>query len=62
MTEHERFVAAHDWIIALGAHDQSDDFARTFEADVTTDCTPSPALKVAEVAAALATLDTNDFS
>lgn len=61
MTSDERFVAAHDFIIALHAYDQSDRFARTYARGITKDCRPAPQLKVKEVAAALATLDTTNF-
>jgi len=62
MTADQRFVASHDFVIALKARDTSDSFARSFVVNISRDCEPVQSLKVAEVAAALATIDTNDFS
>lgn len=61
MTAPQRFTAAHDMVIALKAFNQSDAFARSFESDVTTGCQPAPSMKMAEVAAGIATLATKDF-
>lgn len=61
MTDNQRFVAGHDFIVALGAVDLSDSFAQTFADDISMDCQPAPQLKVSQVGAGLATLDTNDF-
>ena len=60
MTESQRFVFSHDVIIALKAYDQSDTYARSFVADITKGCA-ADSLKVAEVAAAIATMATSDF-
>jgi MFS superfamily sulfate permease-like transporter len=49
-------------ITALDAKDTSDSFAAEFAADISTDCEAGPTLKVSEVAAALAALDTDDFN
>lgn len=61
MTSHERFAFAHDVIVRLGARDTSDAFAEQFAMDVLSDCQPAPGLKLSEAAAALATVDTQDF-
>lgn len=64
MSESQQFSVAKELIQALGAKDQSDDFARSFEADLNKDCGADNGLglKLGEVAAALATLDTSDFN
>jgi hypothetical protein len=61
MTDNQRFVAGHDFIVALKAVDQSDSFAHTFADDISKDCQPAPQLKVSQVGAGIATLDTTDF-
>jgi hypothetical protein len=63
MSDNERFVAAHDMIIALKAKDQSDTFASAFAGNVTKGCAGVPVgIKLADVAAGIATLDTTDFN
>jgi len=61
MSSDERVAAAEQFVGAMHGYDRSRSFARTFARSITTDCEPAPQSKVDEVAAALATLDTNDF-
>jgi hypothetical protein len=63
MTDHERFVGAHDLANTLKAKDTSDAFAREFAVDLSTGCDTGVAgLKLADVAAGIATLATGDFN
>lgn len=56
-----KVLDAAQFIRVLYGYDQSQSFAVDFAIDITKDCRPEPELKLSEVVAALATLDSADF-
>lgn len=58
----DRDSAGVDLAQRLQAKDTSDSFGHEFATDITTDCQAGPTLTVADVAAGIATLDTQDFN
>lgn len=62
MTPDEQMTASRDLIRRLGAKDTSDDFASDFIGDISTACKGSATISLSDVAASLATIDTDDFN
>lgn len=60
-TKDQQIADAEEFAQILHATDQSHAFAKSFAADISTDCQAGPTLKLKEVVAALATLDSSDF-
>lgn len=61
MTQDQQTAAAEQFAVILNARDQSRKFARGFARNISTDCRADPSIRLSQIVAALATLDTADF-